>query len=124
MTGTTVTRGGREERPDGFGVSPAPPVNSVTLEGYVFKPMVRMAVRRRLREKGYGPVEAFRITNELTDDLIDQVRAEVAPEAAAIDGSAVAGGPVVDAILEFFRSDAGKALVEAILKILLGILVV
>jgi hypothetical protein len=96
------------------------------MPGPLFNVMTRVAVRRRLREQGKSLIESIRMADEATDDLIGSVQRQVAPDLPE-DVEVARGlgdGKIIDAILEFLRSEQGKALIDALVRILLGLLVV
>jgi hypothetical protein len=82
-------------------------------------PLVRAAVRQKLRKQGYSFLEALRLADDATDDLIEAVARENSP---GLVDEMVSAGPVIDRILEFLRSEEGRALIDLLIKILLGLI--
>lgn len=84
-----------------------------------FHPLVRAKLRQELRRKhGLSFLDSMRAADDATDDLIDGVVAQQSQELA---DEFVSGGPVIDRILEFLQSDEGKALIELLIRILIGL---
>ncbi len=85
----------------------------------MFHPLTRAAVRRELRSRGVSFRESFVLAASLTDDDIDgAVQAvEGCPEAVGKIGD----GTIIRAIAEFFESPLGKALIQLLTSLLLGL---
>lgn len=80
--------------------------------------LARAHVRQGLRAKGYGFAEAFQLAQTVDDELVSVAESQLA--AAPAFASEAVGGPILDAIIAFLKSDAGMALITLIIKLLLG----
>lgn len=85
----------------------------------VFYSLVQARVRRQLRRQG--------VTGDDLDDAMQACRAELidatVAEQPALVG-AIGDGKILNAILDFLRSEQGQALVSALVKILLALIMV
>lgn len=93
--------------------------------GVVFNAVIRSKLRQEFRKQGLGLVESIRKANQATDDVI----AGLVDDAEKISGVQVVGtaigdGKFLDAIFEWFKSPQGQAFLDALLKLLLGLLLV
>lgn len=84
--------------------------------GPIFYLFARTAARRKLRAAGYSFRDINDAMDELDDDSIDAVAATMPAMAPLV------GGPVLDAIIAFFQSEQGKALIEALVKMLIALI--
>lgn len=91
--------------------------------GIAFCVAVRTKLRQEYRKQGKGLIESIRLANQATDaviaGLIDDAEALAGVK---IVGTAIGDGKIIDAILDFFKSPQGQALLDALLKLLLGLL--
>ena len=93
--------------------------------GVVFNIALRAKIRQELRAKGYGIVESARLANQTTDEVINFVMADAeALSGTKVVGTAIGDGKIFQAIIDFFKSPQGQALLDALLKLLLGLLLV
>ena len=76
----------------------------------------RLALRRELRDQGYGFFQIRHLVAAAEEELINQAVAQSGVRPPV-------GGPVLDAIIEFFKSEDGKAIISVLIKILLAALV-
>lgn len=85
-----------------------------------FYAFTRLALRRALRAKGYGPFKISDALDDASDDVIDAAATTVSepPKFAAEGGPVVGATPILDAILAFLGGPAGQALIAALLKLL------
>lgn len=81
----------------------------------VFHGLVRLRVAAGLRRAGHGVIEARELSHALTGDVID---AHMGPEST----KAIGDGTIINAIMEFLASPAGQALIDALIKLLIGML--
>lgn len=89
------------------------------MKGPIFYAMARLACRRELRRQGYSFPQISEMMDAADDDVID------AAEAAAggsMPVAAIGDGKVLDAVLDFLRSEQGQALIAALVKLLLTLL--
>lgn len=82
----------------------------------------RIACRRELRNQGYGLHEINSVIGAVDGDEINATAAAIGPECAAAVG-ALGDGTILQAIIDFFKSPQGQALLEALVKMLIGLLV-
>lgn len=76
--------------------------------------LVRIRVAAGLRRKGYGFMEARELASSLTAEIIDAA----SPESV----QAIGDGTLFQLIIDFLNSEAGKALIDALIKLLIGFL--
>lgn len=79
----------------------------------------RAKVREQLRARGHGFGEALRLAGQV-DAAALSAAASVAPTAVGAALRALGDGPVLQAIIDFLRSDPGKALIQVLLGLLLA----
>lgn len=77
--------------------------------------LVRLRVAAGLRRKGYGILEARHLSESLPGEVID---AHTTPETVG----AIGDGTILQAIIDFLNSPAGKALIDALIQLLVGLL--
>ena len=87
-----------------------------------FYALARLQARAALRRQGHGFFRISEIMEAAEDDLIDVAAEEagVTAEQAGAVTVALGDGKIIDAILGFFRSEQGQALIAALIKLLLG----
>lgn len=110
---------------------PAAPAAAAQVEatakktGPIFNVAVRMKMREKLREKGYGPLQIARALRHIDDEVINSVMADAETlSGVKVVGTAIGDGKIIDAILEWLKSPQGQAFIDALLKLLLGLLLV
>lgn len=89
---------------------------------------VRMHLRKEYRKQGLGIVESISKANEATDAVINGL----VPDAEKVAGASVAGakfgaigdGTLIQAIIEFFKSPQGQALIKALIDMIIHMLAV
>lgn len=86
------------------------------MPGPVFNLIARRTCRRKLLSMGYGFREVQDVLDDLDDDVIDVTYASVAGV------SAIGDGKILDAILEWLKSEQGQKFIDALLQILLALL--
>lgn len=93
------------------------------MAGPLFNLRLRLAVRQELRARRMGVFQIQDRMAELTDDVIDSAVASAgATEAVfALENgvNALGDGTILKAIIDFFKSDLG----QAIIKLILGLLI-
>ena len=80
--------------------------------------VVRMHLREEYRKKGMGLVERIKKANEASDDVINGL----VPDAEKVAGKkfgAIGDGTIIQAIIDFLNSPAGKALIDALIQLLI-----
>lgn len=93
--------------------------------GPIFNIAVRMKMREKLREKGYGPLQIARALRQIDDEVINSVMSDAETlSGVKVVGTAIGDGKIIDAILEWLKSPQGQAFIDALLKLLLGLLLV
>lgn len=85
-------------------------------------PLARAAARRELRRQGKSFSESFRLVDDATDEMVDVAVAYAGVGPVAVM-QGLGDGKIIDAILEFLRSEQGQAVIAALVKLLLGLLV-
>ena len=85
----------------------------------LFYRLVKMRTRLALRRRGVSGLDAWAAVEDLDDATIDAVAAAGGPMATA---AGLGDGKILDAILEFLRSEQGQMLIAALVKLLLGLL--
>jgi len=85
----------------------------------LFYRLVKMRTRLALRRRGVSGLDAWAAVEDMDDETIDAVAAAGGPMATA---AGIGDGKILDAILEFLRSEQGQALIAALVKLLLGLL--
>lgn len=81
----------------------------------------RLALRRKLRtEKDMGFFEINEAMSAVDNSLFDTAVASVAGARAEIE--AIGDGRFIQAIIDFFQSERGQAILDALLKLLFGLL--
>ncbi len=88
------------------------------MRGPLFYFRVRLAVRDELMTRGLTRAEANVKVSSLTRDDIDS-GVELTENVEAV--SAIGDGKILQKIVSFLRSDAGKALIRVLLSILVAI---
>lgn len=86
----------------------------------VLKALVRTEVRQAARRKGAGLLESLHLSKSVTNSTIEAALSE-SPEETRVALTAVEGlgdGTLIQKFLDFLASDAGKALIGIILKLL------
>lgn len=93
--------------------------------GPIFNIAVRMKMREKLKEKGYGPLQIARAMRHVDDEVINSVMADAETlSGVKVVGTAIGDGKIIDAILDWLKSPQGQAFIDALLKLLLGLLLV
>lgn len=92
--------------------------------GAVFNAVVRMKVRQEYRKQGLGLIESIRKANAVaSDEAINGLIADAeAISGVKIVGTAIGDGTFMDKLIDFFNSPAGKMLLDALLKLLFGLI--
>jgi hypothetical protein len=85
--------------------------------GPLFTVIARQRCRAALRAKGYSLRQIQEVIHAVDDDSISWAVAE-----NALSVTAIGDGKIIDAIIDFFKSPQGQALLDALLKLLLGLL--
>lgn len=81
----------------------------------LFNALVRRAARRELEKRGY--------TDQNIDDMLACATSDVIADAqakAGVEMGAIGDGTILNAIIEFLKSPAGQALIQALIALLLG----
>jgi hypothetical protein len=86
------------------------------MKGPLFRIRTQLAVAAGLREQGYGLLEARQLSKTVDDDLIHH-----AATVADVSLGAIGDGTILQAILDFFKSPVGQALIAALIKLLTGL---
>lgn len=93
--------------------------------GPVFNAVVRMRLRQEFRKQGLGVIESIRKANQATDEVISGLTDDAEKiSGTKVVGTAIGDGKIIDAIVDFFKSPQGQAFLDALLKLLLGLLLV
>ena len=77
----------------------------------------KFKMRRALRDKGYSRSEINFAIDAIDDDMVT-----VAMTEAGVDASAIGDGSIIGAIIDWLKSPQGQAFLDALLKLLLGLL--
>jgi hypothetical protein len=85
--------------------------------GPLFTIVARMKCRTALRQKGYS----FRQINDVIVAVDDDAMSWAVAQSGA-DVSAIGDGTLLDKLFEWFKSPQGQAFLDALLKLLLGLL--
>lgn len=88
------------------------------MPGPIFNLLARRTCRRKLLDMGYSRWQVQDAIDDLDDDVIDVVFSST----ATVGTQAIGDGKIIEAILEWLKSEQGKAFIDAILKILLALL--
>lgn len=92
--------------------------------GAVFCIAVRAKLRQEFRAKGYGLLESIRMANAASDEVIAGLIADAEKMSGVkVVGTAIGDGKIIDAIIGFFKSPQGQALLDALIKLLLGLFI-
>lgn len=86
--------------------------------GPLFNTRARIRARLALRDKGYSRAQINFAMDACDDDMISSALAE-----SGADVSAIGDGTIIGAIIEWLKSPQGQAFIDALLKLLLGLLV-
>ena len=83
-------------------------------------PLLKLRVRAGLRAQGKGFAEINHLMDGWDDELPTMAAALLpdAEQAAAV--GALGDGTLIQALIDFLKSPAGKALIEMLIKLLLG----
>lgn len=82
----------------------------------------RLALRVELRKRGMAS-RISEFTEAATDDVIDLTAEDLlAQQQIQLPTGAFGDGKIIDAIISFFQSPQGKALIDALIKLLIGLL--
>lgn len=93
--------------------------------GPIFNIAVRMKMREKLKEKGYGPLQITRALRHIDDEVINGAMADAETlSGVKVVGTAIGDGKIIDAILDWLKSPQGQAFIDALMKLLLGLLLV
>lgn len=84
------------------------------MHGPVYYTVVRLATRRELRQQGYRFSEINTAMDGCDDDVIDA--AEIV---TGVQVGAIGDGKVIQAILDFLKSEQGQQLIAALIQMLL-----
>lgn len=87
------------------------------MRGPLFYALTRLHARGALRRQGYGFFQINEMMDAAEDDIIDAAAMEV-----GIPRTGLGDGTIIQAILDFLRSEQGQALISALIKLLLGAL--
>lgn len=79
--------------------------------------LARAKCRSALREKGY----TFRQINDVIG-AVDDDALSWAMQESGVKASAIGDGKIIDAILDFFKSPEGQALLAALIKMLIALI--
>ena len=82
---------------------------------------VRARCARAMLAAGYAPDEVDSVIDAVDSPTIKAVAAQCGPDVAAKVG-AIGDGTIINAIIEFFKSPEGQALIAALVKMLIGLL--
>lgn len=85
--------------------------------GPVFYLFARTKARQALRAKGYSFRQINSAMDELDDDSID-----VVAEDSKITVGAIGDGSIIAAIIAFFQSEQGQALIKALVEMLIALI--
>lgn len=85
--------------------------------GPLFKVATNVRVRLALRAKGYSRAQINFAIDCIDDDMIAS-----AMTTAGVDASAIGDGTIIGAIIDWLKSPQGQAFLDALLKLLLGLL--
>lgn len=85
------------------------------MKGPLFRVRTQLGVAAGLREKGYGLLEARRLSQTVDDDLITAAAMQ-----AGVPTGAIGDGTILQAIIDFFKSPLGQSLIQAIIALLIG----
>lgn len=83
----------------------------------VFHTFVRLKVAAELRKRGMSVIDAHTMSQSLTAEMIDS-----ACGAVKIPAKALGDGTIIQAIIDFFKSPTGQALLKALVEYLIMIL--
>lgn len=93
--------------------------------GAAFCVAVRIELAKAFRKQGHGFLKARLMANQATDEVIASVVADAETlSGAKVVGTAIGDGKIIDAILDWLKTPQGQAFIDAILKLLLGLLAV
>lgn len=88
--------------------------------GPIFYLRTRLELRKALRHRGMNFLDINAVMADLKDEAIDSV-VKAMPEVTAAVG-AFGDGSIIQAIIDFFASPAGQALIQALISILIGLI--
>ena len=83
--------------------------------------VVRVHLRREYRKQGMSPLDSIRAANRVSDEVINGL----VPNAERLSGQkfgAIGDGKIFQAIMDFLKSPAGRALIDALVKLLIDML--
>lgn len=92
--------------------------------GPLFNTRLRLAARAELRSRGYSFGEINDIVWAADDDVIDAAIEQAELDAPGVKAAlgALGDGTIIQAIIDFLKSPAGQALLQALIALLLGML--
>ena len=93
------------------------------MAGLLFRAQTQIQVAAELRHKGYGFFEARRLAQSVDEDTIQLAVAMCPPDVKAATVGAFGDGSLIKIITDFFKSEQGQALIAALVKLILGLLV-
>jgi hypothetical protein len=102
-----------------------PPVVEATAKkpGAAFCIAVRMELAKSFRKQGHGFLKARQLANQASDEVIATLIADAETlSGVKVVGTAIGDGKIIDAIIDFFKSPQGQALIEALIKLILSLL--
>lgn len=88
--------------------------------GPLFTIATKLRCRAALRAKGYSRSEINSVIDAVDDDSIGVAMAETGNNTVG----AIGDGTILAAIIEWLKSPQGQAFIDALLKLLLGLLVI
>lgn len=78
---------------------------------------LRLRARRALRDRGYKAATLHQAMSLVDEDLVNEVAAE-----AEVPLTALGDGTIFQAIIDFFKSPEGQALLKALVEMLISLL--
>lgn len=90
------------------------------MPGPLFRGLVRVRLRTALRRKGYSFGQAWDMVDEAEDDVLDELITTAAEQTNAV--AAIGDGKLLQALLDWLKSEQGAAFLDALLKLLLAMI--
>lgn len=87
--------------------------------------LVKLAVKNELRRKGYDRKERLSLVDDIDKVNIASAAIQAKVEVPYLNDSEdtrEGDHPIIDAIIAFLNSEAGKALIQALISLLLGLI--
>jgi len=94
--------------------------------GILFQLALKRQLANKLAEKGKSAKEVRSLLVEVTPDLVEATCAALPQVSKAVTeldkASAIGDGSIIKQLILFFQSEAGQALIQALISLLIGLI--